>query len=167
MQKSLPWKYFRTAFGHCDFPSTSASQQVWRMRKRYHLLLSTVELRKRENPGDEVSLSPSSPGGPGVLTIWQKNPVEVSKTIMVSDLPVYRRIAKSVTVWIQKKGRICVDWVWNREGTEKLVNDKQHSVWFELTTSKCTLQFSVGISEKWSYHLPSRPRLVPIFPQRQ
>ena len=39
MQKNLPWKCFRTAFGHCDFPSTSASQQVWRMRKRYHLLL--------------------------------------------------------------------------------------------------------------------------------
>ena len=39
MQKNLPWKGFRTAFGHYDFPSTSASQQVWRMRKRYHLLL--------------------------------------------------------------------------------------------------------------------------------
>ena len=26
-----------------------------------------------------------------------------------------------------KKGRICVAWVWNREGTEKLVNGKQHS----------------------------------------
>ena len=39
MQKNLLWKCFRTAFGHYDFPSTSASQQVWRMRKRYHLLL--------------------------------------------------------------------------------------------------------------------------------
>ena len=39
MQKNLPWKCFRTAFGHYDFPSTRASQQVWRMRKRYHLLL--------------------------------------------------------------------------------------------------------------------------------
>ena len=38
MQKNLPWKCFRTAFGHYDFPSTSASQQAWRMRKRYHLL---------------------------------------------------------------------------------------------------------------------------------
>ena len=40
MQKNLPWKCFRTAFGHYDFPTTSASQQAWRMRKRYHLLLS-------------------------------------------------------------------------------------------------------------------------------
>ena len=61
MQKNLPWKCFRTAFGHYDFPSTSSSpfsfpeplqikpsgsgdengssQQAWRMRKRYHLLL--------------------------------------------------------------------------------------------------------------------------------
>ena len=39
MQKNLPWKCFRTAFGHYDFPSSSASRQAWRMRKRYHLLL--------------------------------------------------------------------------------------------------------------------------------
>ena len=32
-----------------------------------------------------------------------------------------------------KKGRICVAWVWSREGTEKLVNGKQHSVWFVPT----------------------------------
>ena len=32
-----------------------------------------------------------------------------------------------------KKGRICVAWVWNRERTEKLVNGKQHSVWFVRT----------------------------------
>ena len=38
MPKNLSWKCFRTAFGHYDFPSTSASQQAWRMRKRYHLL---------------------------------------------------------------------------------------------------------------------------------
>ena len=38
MQKNLLWKCFRTAFGHHDFPSTSASQEAWRMRKRYHLL---------------------------------------------------------------------------------------------------------------------------------
>ena len=35
-----------------------------------------------------------------------------------------------------KKGRICVAWVWNREGTEKLVNGKQHSVWFVTTGMK-------------------------------
>ena len=40
MQKNLPWKCFRTAFGHYDFPATSASQQAWRMCKRHHLLLS-------------------------------------------------------------------------------------------------------------------------------
>ena len=32
-----------------------------------------------------------------------------------------------------KMGRICVARVWNREGTEKLVNGKQHSVWFVPT----------------------------------
>ena len=35
-----------------------------------------------------------------------------------------------------KKGRICVACVWNREGTEKLVNVKQHSVWFVRTGMK-------------------------------
>ena len=35
-----------------------------------------------------------------------------------------------------KKGRNCVAWVWNREGTEKLVNGKQHSVWFVPTGMK-------------------------------
>ena len=35
-----------------------------------------------------------------------------------------------------KKGRICVAWVLNREGTEKLVNGKQHSVWFVPTGMK-------------------------------
>ena len=54
------------------------------------------------------------------------------ESIMVSDLPVYRRIATSVTVWIQK-GWIRVAWVWNREGTEKFVNGKQHSIWFVPT----------------------------------
>ena len=43
MQKNLPWKSFRTAFGHYDFRSTSASQQARRMRKRYHLLLSQMK----------------------------------------------------------------------------------------------------------------------------
>lgn len=32
-----------------------------------------------------------------------------------------------------KHGRICVAWVWNRQGTEKLVNGKQHFVWFVPT----------------------------------
>ena len=32
-----------------------------------------------------------------------------------------------------KKGQICLAWVRSREGTEKLVNGKQHSVWFVPT----------------------------------
>ena len=35
-----------------------------------------------------------------------------------------------------KKGRISVEWVWNQEGTDKLVNGKQHSVWFVPTGMK-------------------------------
>ena len=35
-----------------------------------------------------------------------------------------------------KKRRICVAWVWNREETEKLVNGKQHSVFFLPTGMK-------------------------------
>ena len=62
------------------------------------------------------------------------------ENIMVSDLPVYRRNTTSVTVWIQKKGRIWIAWVWNREGTEKLVNGKQHFVWFVPTGMKGLLQ---------------------------
>ena len=57
------------------------------------------------------------------------------ESIMVSDWPVYCRIATSVTVWIQKRGGrvIWVAWVWNRKGTEKLVNGTQNSVWFVPT----------------------------------
>ena len=33
-------------------------------------------------------------------------------------------------------GRIHVACIWNREGTEKLVNGKQHSVWFVPTGMK-------------------------------
>ena len=85
------------------------------------------------------------------------------KSIMVSVLPVYRRNATSITVWIQKR-RIRVAWVWNREGTEKLVNVKQNSICFiptgmkARTTSKHTPQFLVGISEKsdLTIYLPSR-----------
>ena len=58
------------------------------------------------------------------------------ESITVSDLPVYCRNATSITFWIQKKGRICVAWVWNWEGTEKLVNGKQHSICFIPTWMK-------------------------------
>ena len=57
-----------------------------------------------------------------------------------------------------KKGRICVVWVWNREGTEKLVSGEQHSNWFVPTginrlpqNIHCTPQFLVGISERWPF----------------
>ena len=51
MQKNLPWKCFWTAFGHYDFRSTSASQQDWRMRKRYHLLfLSMAFITQLKSP---------------------------------------------------------------------------------------------------------------------
>ena len=49
------------------------------------------------------------------------------ESIMVSDLPVYRRVATSVTVWIRGGGGA------NASGTEKLVDGKQHSVWFVPT----------------------------------
>ena len=52
MQKNLPWKCFRTAFGHYDFRSTTASQQAWGMRKRYHLLF----LWNRVYMGDALSV---------------------------------------------------------------------------------------------------------------
>ena len=55
---------------------------------------------------------------------------------MVSDLAVYRGKCRKYHIRYglnPKKGRICVAWVWNWEGTEKLVNGKQHSVWFVPT----------------------------------
>jgi len=49
-QKNLPWKCFTIAFGHYDFRSTSASQQAWPIRKRYHLLFQNAGLNWRKNP---------------------------------------------------------------------------------------------------------------------
>ena len=43
---------------------------------------------------------------PGVLAIWRKKH-NGKKIIMVSDLPVYSRIATSVTFWIQKRANLC------------------------------------------------------------
>ena len=59
-----------------------------------------------------------------------------------------------------KKGRICVAWVWGREGTEKLVNGKQHSVWFVPTgmnglPRNVVLNFRLEFPKKWPYQLPS------------
>ena len=78
---------------------------------------------------------------------------------MVSDLPVTAEFPHPL-LFESKKGWICVAWVWDREGTKKLVNGKQHSRLVltnrnERTTSKCTPQFLVGISEKWPHRLPS------------
>ena len=51
---------------------------------------------------------------------------------MVSDIPVYRRIATSVTVGIQKRANLCSVSLEPRRNRE-LVNGKQHSVWFVRT----------------------------------
>ena len=74
-----------------------------------------------------------------------------AKSITVSNLPVYCRIATSVTVCIG------VAWAWNQEGIEKLVSNISFGTYHpnERTTSKRTPQFLVGISQEWSYHLPS------------
>ena len=69
MQKNLPWKCFRTAFGHYDFRSTSASQQAWRMRKRYHLLLS-VYMKLENNTMRRLTwIQKTGRGGGGFVTV--------------------------------------------------------------------------------------------------
>ena len=64
-----------------------------------------------------------------------------------------------------KKGRICAARVWNREGTEKLVNGKQHSVWFyepEWTDYLKTYFFIFG----WNFRKVTLPfTLHPEFPK--
>ena len=68
-----------------------------------------------------ISLRPPSrvTGIRGAYHLTEKSGWGV-ESLMVSNLPVYRRNATSVTVWIKKKGRICVAWVWIRQGTEIL-----------------------------------------------
>ena len=83
------------------------------------------------------------------------------ESIMVSDWPVYCRIAISVTIWIQRGGggdfsSVSLEPRRNWEigkwyATFRLVRTNRN----EQTTSKLTPQFSVGISVKWRYHLPS------------
>ena len=81
------------------------------------------------------------------------------ESIMVSDWPVYCRIVTSVAVWIKKMGdlsSVSLEPRRNREigkwyATFGLVRTNRN----ERTTSKRTPQFSVGISVKWRYHLPS------------
>ena len=52
-----------------------------------------------------------------------------AKSITVSNLPVYCRIHICYSLY-PKKGQIGVAWAWNQEGTEKLVNGKQHFIWY-------------------------------------
>ena len=83
-----------------------------------------------------LSTLPDNLGGSrGAYHLTEKSGWGV-ESIMVSDLPVYHRNTTSITLSIQKKGQICVAWVWNCEETEKLVNGKQHSVWFVPTGMK-------------------------------
>ena len=100
------------------------------------------------------------------------------ESIMVSDLPVYRRNATSVTGWTQKRADF-VAWVWNRERTEKLVNGKQHSVWLvptgmnrlpqnvlfnfrlEFPKSDLTIYLPSGISEIFCQMVSKTARLHP------
>ena len=83
------------------------------------------------------------------------------ESIMVSDWPVYCRIAISVTLWIQKRGEgnlssVSLEPRRNRETGKWYTKFRfVRTNWNERTTSKRTPQFSVGISEKWHYHLPS------------
>ena len=91
------------------------------------------------------------------------------ESIMVSDLPVYHRNATSVTVWIPKKG----EFVSRVSGTEKELRNwlmvsnipfgSYQPEWTDYLKIKRTPQFSVGIFEKWPYHLPSI-RNFPNFP---
>ena len=55
-----------------------------------------------------------------------------------------------------KKGRICVAWVSNREGTKKLVNGKQHSIWFVPTGMKGLPQ-NVPLNFRLEFH-PEFPK---------
>ena len=76
---------------------------------------------KRKNPGDQGCL-------PFDRKIRLGCPKHTGKRF--TSLPQNCHIRYGLS---SKKGRICVQWVWNREGTEKLVNGKQHSVWFVPT----------------------------------
>ena len=98
---------------------------------------------------------------------------------MVSDLPVFQQNCHIRYGLNPKKGRICVAWVWNREGTEKFVNGKQHSVWFvptgmnglpqnvllnfrlEFPKSDLTIYLPSGISEIFC-QMVSTPVLLPF-----
>ena len=45
------------------------------------------------------------------------------RSMMVHNLPAYCRIATSVTIWIQKRGKFVLAWVWNQEIIGKLVSN--------------------------------------------
>ena len=81
------------------------------------------------------------------------------ESIMVSDLPVYRRNATSVTVWIQKKG----EFVSRESGTEKELRNwlmvsnipfgSYQPEWKDYLKMYSSI-FSWNF-RKWPYHLPS------------
>ena len=124
-------KFMRTKTGKCS---------------RGEFLHTPLNMPQTEYPWEKPC--PSSPTTTWVLTIWQKNLVGFQKhngkgfTSLPQNFHIHYRLNP-------KKGRICVAWVW----TEKLVNGKQHSVWF-IPTRMNGLPQNVLLnfrSEKWPY----------------
>ena len=111
--------------------------------------------------------------------------VNCSVSIMVSDSVAICQFTVEMPhplPFESEKGRICVAWVWNREGTEKLVNGKQQSVWFvatgmrglprlEFPRSDLTIYLPSGISDIFRqmvsnqglYFVPSIKTLTWVF----
>ena len=96
MQKNLPWKCFRTAFGHYDFRSTSASQKDWRMRKRYHLLLRS-RIHPQSSRENFVVLERLYWGRIAVVLAWC-----TQKWIMTTKSCWYDREARNREKWRSK-----------------------------------------------------------------
>ena len=120
----------------------------------------------------------------GVYHLTEKSGWGV-ESIMVSDSVAICQFTVEIPhplPFESEKGRICVAWVWNREGTEKLVNGKQHSVWFvatgmrglprlEFPRSDLTIYLPSGISDIFRqmvsnqglYFVPSIKTLTWVF----
>ena len=103
-------KFMRTKTGKCS---------------RGEFLHTPLNMPQTEYPWEK--LCPSSQTTTWVLTIWQKNLVGCQKQNgkQFTSLPQNFHIHYGLN---PKKARICV-----ASGTEKLVNGKQHSVWFVPT----------------------------------
>ena len=103
MQKNLHWKSFRTAFGHYDFRSTSASQQAWRMRKRYHLLLTTTLIWR---PLCKVTLNfyslllSQSPFSSSFESLFHQTNIRDSAVVRAQSFSVAQKVPK----WRQSVG---------------------------------------------------------------